>query len=798
MTRMTGLSCDVKETVVPFIELAFDYGGTRVRASDERTRVFRARTEHGALESVPRDPVQEDRARHVLERLGAVDCTCVDSMSAPEGCDAEYVVSVDGDAQAYCAFTARALSQIRSLGWSVEVDPGYPFRLVEQEPAWYGSLSKAGRKPPADPSQVKPPSDDERNWFGLELGIVVDGVSIDLVPILVELLEQVEGSGGLDALTSSSQTTFAIPVSATRHLALPLDRLRSLLRVVAELYQGEGRRGLGFPEVRVPALVALDEEFRRAGGSIAWADGTGVLERIQNRKRPARAYESPRGLRATLRPYQADGVAFLQGLGDSGAGGILADEMGLGKTLQTIAYILTEKTEGRLHAPALIVGPTTLVGNWSRELGKFAPELRVLVLHGHDRHALFARIAESDVVVTTYPVLVRDEDRLASEHFSVIVLDEAQAIKNARSLARRALARIAAGHRICLTGTPVENNLGELWSLFDWLVPGLLGDELAFRRFWRHPIEQRMDADRLAALRDVVAPYVMRRLKRDVARELPAKTELSLPVELEGKQRELYEALRAAAHAEVRRAIRVRGLAASVVTILDALTKLRQVCCDPRLVALNTARSVRESAKLEVLMNLVREQLAGGHRILLFSQFTSMLALIAEELDASGISHLLLTGATRERQRVVDAFEEGQADVFLISLKAGGTGLNLTTADAVIHYDPWWNPAAQAQATDRAYRIGQSKPVFVYNLFVLGSVEERVLALQEKKRWLSTSLLGDGAHPCGVKTAPEVQRPSVDGTRSAAESPPGGLRAGGVSHPLSEDDVDALLAPLED
>ena len=530
---------------------------------------------------------------------------------------------------------------VSRVGWTVDIDEEYPFRLVESEPAWYASLSRSAGHTRTDASRPKATSDEERGWFGLELGIVVDGVRVDLVPIVLELLEQVEGAGGLDALTSSSQTTFALPVSATKHLALPLDRLRSLLRVVAELYQGEGRRGLGFPEVRITALVALDEEFRRTGGAIAWAGETAVLERAQTSSKPKCAYAPPQGLRATLRPYQAEGVAFLQRLRDAGVGGILADEMGLGKTLQTIAYVLTEKVEGRLSAPALIVGPTTLVGNWTREIAKFAPELRVLVLHGHERHALFGRLAQVDVVVTTYPVLVRDEERWASERFSVIVLDEAQAIKNARSLARRALSRIESEQRICLTGTPVENNLGELWSFFDWLAPGLLGDELAFRRFWMHPSSSSRTRTDSPPCAMSSPPYVLRRLKRDVARELPPKTELWLPVELGGKQRELDEALRAAAHAEVRRAIRSRGLAASAVTILDALTKLRQVCCDPRLVALNAARSVRESAKLEALMKLVREQLAGGHRILLFSQFTSMLALVGEELDAAGISYPL-------------------------------------------------------------------------------------------------------------------------------------------------------------
>ena len=365
--------------------------------------------------------------------------------------------------------------------------------------------------------------------------------------------------------------------------------------------------------------------------------------------------------------------------------------------------------------------------------------------------------------MTTYPVVVRDEERFAGQRFHMAVLDEAQNIKNARSQARRALERVPAEHRVCLTGTPVENHLGELWSIFDWLTPGLLGDELSFRRFWRQPVEQRRDAERLAALREIVAPYVLRRLKRDVARELPPKTELSVPVELGRDQRELYEAIRVAAHGDVRKAIRAKGVAASAVTILDALTKLRQVCCDPRLVAMSAARGVRESAKLDAFLEMLGDQLAGGHRVLVFSQFTSMLALLSESLRARDVGYLILTGETRDRQRVVDAFEEGRADVFLISLKAGGTGLNLTSADTVVHYDPWWNPAAQAQATDRAYRIGQTRPVFVHNLYVAGSVEERVLALQQRKRWLSTTLLGDGSG------AP----------------------------PLDEADIDALFAPIE-
>ncbi|HLK40025.1 MAG TPA: DEAD/DEAH box helicase [Polyangiaceae bacterium] len=725
-----GLSCEVEERLVPLVDLGFDYGGTRVRSSDATDRVFRCGS-GGGVEPVARDAQSETSARRVLESLGAVEAECLEEVALPPGCEADYVVRADGDEHSFCSFTARALARFRALGWRVSVDAKYPFRVVDEESSFFARVEPAASGPAGE------------GRFRLELGVSVDGEDLDLLAALLDLLERLDGEGGLDALAKSSRGSWALRVTETHHVTVPIERLRALVRVVAELYQGQHRRDDSFPAVRMGALVALDQSFRRAGAAVRWPDRTRALNLALDPKgTPA---PPPEGLCATLRPYQAAGVAFFQRLRRAGVGGLLADEMGLGKTLQTIAHICVEQEEGRLLSPALVVAPTSLVGNWCREIARFAPSLRVTVLHGSDRRRRWPGVPDAHVVITTYAVLVRDEERFAAARFHLVVLDEAQAIKNVRGQARRALARIAADHRLCLTGTPVENNLGEMWSLFDWLAPDLLGGELSFRRFWRVPIEQDADAERLGALRETVGPYVLRRLKRDVAPELPPKTETSVPVELGPRQRELYESIRVAAHADVRRAIRARGLAASTVTILDALTKLRQACCDPRLLHIDSARGVRESAKLEALTSMVVDGVAGGHRILVFSQFTSMLALVAEELRGRGMTHLVLTGATRDRQRVVDAFEDGRADVFLISLKAGGTGLNLTGADTVIHYDPWWNPAAQAQATDRAYRIGQRRPVFVHNLYAAGSVEERVLALQEKKRWLSTTLLGDGA-----------------------------------------------------
>jgi SNF2 family DNA or RNA helicase len=300
-------------------------------------------------------------------------------------------------------------------------------------------------------------------------------------------------------------------------------------------------------------------------------------------------------------------------------------------------------------------------------------------------------------------------------------------------------------HCVCLTGTPIENGLDELWALFDVLAPGWLGSAETFRVTFQHPIEKLRSESAMEALRERIRPFILRRMKHEVAKDLPPKTELVRTVELEGAQRDLYESIRIAAHEQVRRAVRDRGVSGAAIDILDALLKLRQVCCDPRLVRVPAARQVRESAKLEVLFEMLEDNRAKRQRTLVFSQFATMLELIGKDLARRDVPYAMLTGATVDRQSLVDAFQRGEHEVFLISLKAGGTGLTLTAAETVIHYDPWWNPAVQAQATDRAYRIGQTKPVFAFNLVAAGSVEERILALQRKKRELADGLLAGGA-----------------------------------------------------
>jgi SNF2 family DNA or RNA helicase len=474
----------------------------------------------------------------------------------------------------------------------------------------------------------------------------------------------------------------------------------------------------------------------------------------------------PNGLMVQLRPYQLEGLAWLQYLRAQNLGGILADDMGLGKTAQALAHILLEKQAGRLDLPALVVLPTSLIFNWQSEAQRMVPGLRVLNRHGPQRDQDAPRMADHDIVLTTYPLLWRDVEVLAQQAFHLLVLDEAQMVKNAASRSSRALRRLRARHHLCLTGTPLENHLGELWAQFDFLMPGFLGDARSFARHWRKPIEDNGETLRAALLAQRVRPFILRRRKVDVATELPPKTEAVVRVQLQGQQRELYEAVRTAADVQVRRVLKRQHFPGGQISILDALLKLRQVCCDPYLLKGQRTPDTMERAKLEWLSDTLPLMVEEGRRVLVFSQFTEMLELLADQLVALQLPFASLSGKTPTARRaaVVQQFQSGQVPLFLVSLKAGGVGLNLTTADTVIHLDPWWNPAVQAQATARAHRIGQDQPVFVYQLVVEGSIEERMLELQARKLTLTEGVLGFDA-------------------------------AGAIK--FSEQDLGALLAPLD-
>jgi superfamily II DNA or RNA helicase len=728
--RAEGARTRFEEELTPVLDLSFEYSGVRVRASDERDRVFVSTTD--GLRPIDRNRAYENRARYLLESFGAIELGCLHTHEPAFDSEADYLVQATASISGYCAFTEQAIPQLREHGFHIEIARDYPYQTVQGELTWYGKL---------EPVSVGSCND----WLNLELGVEVEGHRVNLLGALLALLQKAPRSSSLSGVLAAQQ--IALPIAENKYLCVARNQLGLVLDVLRDLYTGALSQEL--PAVTPPlrreqcaGLAQLKAAFKKQNTRIRFDDP--ILE--QGERLLNRVPQSiPQGsLRATLRPYQTEGLSWLQLLTANDVNGILADDMGLGKTLQTIAHIAAERDAGRLRLPALIVAPTSLVGNWQKELTRFAPSLRVRVIHGAQRKAAFSRMQDAHVVITTYPILLRDQPRFERQRYHLVVLDEAQAIKNASSRAHRAVRALTANHRLCLTGTPIENNLGELWALFDFLMPDFLGSRQQFTAQFRTPIEREGNPDKLAALRARVAPFILRRMKDRVASELPAKTQLLRPVELGTEQRDLYESIRVSAHAEVRAAIRQKGLQGSTVTILDALMKLRQVCCDPRLVQVNSAARVKQSAKYELLMQLIEEQLAQGHRILVFSQFTSMLSLIEHGVRAKGIVPLVLTGATQRRQELIDRFESGQSDLFLISLKAGGTGLNLTSADTVIHYDPWWNPAAQAQATDRAYRIGQKKPVFVHNLIVSGSVEERMLQLQQHKQQLASGLLSDG------------------------------------------------------
>ena len=616
-------------------------------------------------------------------------------------------------------FRGEMVTKLESLGWLVTVSDKVGHHVHEADPAkWQSSLN---------------PGDG--GWFSLSVGFDVAGERYDLLPILAGLLENDFLQETLDRPDNGH---IYAPLPDGDALKLPIGRVRKILNHLSALIDPK------FPDKA--RLHALD------AASLAGLEGLGIDTPPQLAELAAKLKDfsgidpvpTATGLQANLRDYQLEGFHWMQFLARHGLHGILADDMGLGKTLQTLAHILTEKKSGHSRGlPTLVIAPTSVVPNWRAEALKFTPDLRVLVLNGPERKKYFRSIPHADIVLTSFALLQRDIEKLATIPFHMVVLDEAQYIKNPRSKMAQAACKLDARNRLCLSGTPIENHLGELWSLMNFLVPGFLGTEDAFNKRFRTPIEKDGDVERNAVLKARVAPLILRRTKDQVAKELPPKTELVHLIELNTGQKDLYETVRATMDKRVREAIAARGIEQSQIVFLDALLKLRQICCHPKLLPEDYSNDVLESAKLDFLTELLAVLIEEGRRILLFSQFTTMLALIEAHLVKEKIAYLKLTGASKDRGKLVEDFQNGKAPVFLISLKAGGTGLNLTAADTVIHYDPWWNPAAEAQATDRAYRIGQHNPVFVHKLLCQDTVEERIHKLQQEKGKLADGILAN-------------------------------------------------------
>jgi superfamily II DNA or RNA helicase len=517
------------------------------------------------------------------------------------------------------------------------------------------------------------------------------------------------------------------------------EAVRAMLEREVELLTAAGKSGrLPLAQAgRIQELLQHATYTSVSGNARELFQKLGDIEEIESTKKP-------RALKATLRPYQEAGLSWLKFIHDIGSGGVLADDMGLGKTVQTIAVLLAVKQEEK-YVRALIVAPTSVVINWERELARFAPSLSVALWHGSDRKDQIESVKEAEVVITSYALLRRDEEFLAKLDFTYAILDEAQHIKNPMSATAAAAKRLRAKRRLALTGTPIENRLSEIWSIFDFVSPGLLGPLDKFEARFSRPIEAG-DYKVAQRLRATIHPFILRRTKQEVAKDLPEKIETDQICDLTGDQRAMYMQVAREVRAQVLGEVEKNGLARSQLQILAGLTRLRQAACDPRLLGLPREFTDDDSGKLVALRELVSNAIEGGHKVLVFSQFVMMLKIIERAMKEDSVPYEYLDGSTKDRAERVDRFQnDPTVPVFLISLKAGGTGLNLTAADTVIHFDPWWNPAVEQQATDRAHRIGQTKVVTAYRLVAAGTIEEKILQLKAKKRELVASVLSEDA-----------------------------------------------------
>ena len=572
---------------------------------------------------------------------------------------------------------------------------------------WPEGKSMSVTQPQAPAEFVVKKSND---WFGVDATLKVDEDTV--LDVRALLAAHKDGHGRFLSLGHG------------RFVALT-EKIKKQLERLADLSNQNGE------EITLHPLAALAAFGQDSGIAVK---GDSHWKNLS--QRVSQAMESapklPSTLQAQLRDYQLVGYQWLTRLAEAGMGACLADDMGLGKTLQALSGILNRAAGG----PTLVIAPTSVCPNWLDEATRFAPSLRPYLYSEHDRAKLVAEAGPFDVVIVSYGLLTRETERFASRTWQTLVLDEAQAIKNHQTKRFQSVTDIPAEFRLATTGTPIENNLDELWTLFHFLNPGLLGTRDMFSKRFSGPIENQSDPRARARLRDTVKPFILRRLKSEVLHELPPRTEITLRIELEAEEKALYESLRRKAVERFENETEKKD----TLAVLAELMKLRRLCCHPDLVV---PGAQVEASKLEAFRELTSELLENGHKALVFSQFVDVLGILREQLDEMGVSYQYLDGSTpaKERTKRVAAFQAGEGDLFLISLKAGGTGLNLTAADFVIHYDPWWNPAVEDQASDRAYRMGQTRPVTVYRLVAKGTIEEKIVELHRSKRDLASSLL---------------------------------------------------------
>jgi superfamily II DNA or RNA helicase len=701
--------------------LSFDYKGTSITHATEATLLLQV-TEDATIQ-FQRDTLAEKRAFARMAELGLKPIKSFPDTRTKPAQAWDLTIQIGATPSHYANILQNHVPNLQADGWRIAYAPRWSLAFVEIEP---NSLS----------FDVEPSGID---WFDIRLGARIDGKQIDILPLLRRMLEQY----GV-ALLDHAASTLSIEITQGKLAQVPMEKIKPVLQM---LLQFATRDKLDSVKLRLPArdLAALADFESGTNAYIPWT-GAEPLRKLakaltQLQLQPTKL---PKSFNATLRPYQQQGFDWLQALHGAGFGGVLADDMGLGKTVQALAHITTLKAAKSLKHPVLIICPTSVLPNWQAELAKFAPELTVLLWHGTTRKTLEPQIGKQDVILTSYPLLVRDIETLKQQRLSLIIHDEAQMLKNPKTAGFKAAKQLKAAQTLAMTGTPVENQLTDAWSLMELVTPGLLGTLDQFNRTIARPITRDNDAEAKRFLARRLRPFMLRRTKDQVASDLPAKSKIPEWIDLSDAQAVLYESMRLLMQKKVREEIARVGLLRSHIIFLDALLKLRQICCDPRLLAGQDAKA-ETSAKLSRLLEMLPELLAEGRKVILFSQFTSMLDLIKPELNERGIIFSEIRGTTKDRQTPVKAFQEGSVPLILVSLKAGGTGLNLTAADTVILYDPWWNPAVEAQAIDRAHRIGQTKPVFVHRLIARGTIEEKILSLQDKKRSLAATLWGEEA-----------------------------------------------------
>ena len=662
-----------------------------------------------------RDAEVETAAMVLLEKLGG---------AAPAK-DRGQFWSITGSWE---QFVQDAVPQLKQAGWQVETPSDMSF-VTPKEEDWYAELKKK-----------------KGGWFDLELGVDLHGKRINLLPIILSIIRSMPEMSR-EALDEFTGAVYPVLLGAGAVVEVPGERVRKIIEGLIELQGGDplDKKGrLKLTAWRAAELGDIEEWSDRV-----WAIGDAarhVAEALQ--KYPTIRRRNPAaGFATKLRAYQRQGLGWLLFLMRYELGGILADDMGLGKTVQTLAALHIRKKEAlKTGRPTLIVAPRSVLFNWLDEGARFVPELSMKVYYGTERTEVLAAAEPGDILLTTYAIMRNDTEVLQKVFFDGIILDEAHVMKNDQSLTARRVTQLHSSYRFCLTGTPIQNHMGELWSLFNFLLPGYMGTRDGFNEQFRFPIENQGCVLTADCLRKRMALFLLRRKKEDVLNDLPPKTESVQRIRLSREQREVYNVVRTAAEKSVREAINEKGMERSQIDVLTALLRLRQTCCDPRLVPGFLQCRAEHSAKLQWLRDMLPEMIEDGRRILIFSQFVTVLNYVSELLQELTIRYEMLTGSTRNREQVVAAFQQGEAPVFLISMKAGGVGLNLTAADTVILFDPWWNPAIEQQATDRAHRIGQQKPVFVYKLIAAGSIEERILQLQKEKVALVQDLLTEQTH----------------------------------------------------